>query len=73
MDLRTGRVYESKEAALAAGVPEADVIEVVRTPDGRYRLPSEAVVTALGGTPAHTPHQGTREMARRAKRFARTA
>lgn len=73
MDLNTGRVYESREAAIAAGVNPADLVAVERTPDGGYRLTSEQVITALGGNPAHAPHQGTREMARRAKRFARTA
>lgn len=29
MDLRTGRMYDSKEEALAAGVPESDIAEVV--------------------------------------------
>lgn len=33
MDLRTGRMYWSKEEALAAGVPESDIAEVVH-PDG---------------------------------------
>lgn len=33
MDLRTGRMYWSKEDALAAGVPESDIAEVVH-PDG---------------------------------------
>ena len=73
MDLRTGRVYETLDEAIAAGVDEADLIEVERMPDGRYRLPSEDVVTALGGNPDHRPHQGRREMARRAKRMAGNA
>lgn len=30
MDLRTGETYETKDAALAAGVPESDVAEIVR-------------------------------------------
>ena len=28
MDLRTGKTYETKEAALAAGVPESDLAEL---------------------------------------------
>lgn len=28
MDIRTGRIYETKEAALAAGVPESDIAEI---------------------------------------------
>lgn len=31
MDLRTGRMYETKEQALAAGVPESDIAEVLFT------------------------------------------
>lgn len=71
MDLRTGRVYESREAAIAAGVDPGDLIEVERTPDGRYRLPADKVIKALGGIakPKYQPHQSTREMARRAKRL----
>lgn len=30
MDLRTGKTYETKEEALALGVPESDIAEVVR-------------------------------------------
>ena len=71
MDLRTGRVYESRDEAIAAGVPAADLVEVERTADGRYRLPADQVITVLGGNPTHAPHQGVREMARRAKRLAR--
>ena len=33
MDMRTGRTYETKEAALAAGVPESDIAEVTQTLD----------------------------------------
>ena len=68
MDLRSGRVHESKEAALAAGVPESDLMEVERTADGRYRLPPDEVVRVLGGS-AQVPHQGKRELARRARRM----
>lgn len=31
MDLRTGRMYATKEEALAAGVPESDIAEVLMT------------------------------------------
>lgn len=73
MDLNTGRVYESREAAIAAGVNPADLVAVERTPDGGYRLSPEQVITALGGIakPKYQPHQGTREMARRANRKGR--
>ena len=30
MDLRTGETYETKQAALDAGVPESDIAEIVR-------------------------------------------
>ena len=30
MDLRTGETYETREAALKAGVPESDIAEIVR-------------------------------------------
>jgi len=33
MDIRTGRTYDSREAARAAGVPESDIAEVVIGPD----------------------------------------
>ena len=32
MDIRTGRIYETKEAALAAGVPESDIAEIIGDP-----------------------------------------
>lgn len=30
MDMRTGETYDTKEAAIAAGVPESDIAEIVR-------------------------------------------
>ncbi len=69
MDLRSGRIYETRDEALAAGVPASDLMEVERTADGRYRLPAEQVIQVLGGT-TQQPHQGARERARRAKRLA---
>lgn len=33
MDIRTGRTYDTKEAALAARVPESDIAEIVGHPD----------------------------------------
>lgn len=68
MDLRTGRIYESREAARAAGVPASDLIAVDRDRDGRVRLSSVAVTQLYGTT--QQPHQGTREKARRRKRLA---
>lgn len=62
MDLRTGRTYESKEAALAAGVPESDVAEVLDTPNG----PTVRIPFVPDTNPKHpTTHQGKRELARR--------
>lgn len=69
MDLKTGRVYDDYEAAVRAGVNPADLIAVERAPDGSYRLPSKEVVRVLGGS-EQLPHQGKREMARRAKRLS---
>lgn len=34
MDLRTGETYETREAATAAGVPSADIAEIVRQDPG---------------------------------------
>ena len=34
MDIRTGQTYETKDAALAAGVPDSDIAEIVRGDDG---------------------------------------
>jgi len=38
MDIRTGRTYETIEAARADGVPESDIARVARTPGGRESL-----------------------------------
>jgi len=67
MDLRTGRLYESKAAALAAGVPESDLVAVEVGAGGRLRLLGKALGIR---TSKYQPHQGKREMARRAKRMA---
>lgn len=60
MDTRTGELYDTKEAALAAGVPEEAIAELTR--DGDYwnkhtnkRYPA--------------PHQGKREMGRRRRQI----
>ena len=34
MDIRTGKTYETKEEALADGVPESDIAEIVRRDEG---------------------------------------
>lgn len=36
MDLRTGETYETKDAALKAGVPASDIAEVVK---GDHNIP----------------------------------
>lgn len=33
MDIRTGREYETREAAVADGVPDSDIAEVTRADD----------------------------------------
>ncbi len=33
MDLRTGRTYETRDDAIAAGVPDSDIAEVIPTAD----------------------------------------
>ena len=38
MDIRTGRTYETLEAALAAGVPEYDIAHVTKQQGGRRDL-----------------------------------
>jgi hypothetical protein len=65
MDLRTGRTYESREAALAAGVPASDIVEVVKTPRGpEPRVRREPLVP----TSNQQRHQGARERVRRLSR-----
>lgn len=34
MDIRTGQTYDTKADALAAGVPESDIAEIVRADPG---------------------------------------
>jgi hypothetical protein len=33
MDIRTGKTYDTREAAVADGVPDSDIAEVVRAND----------------------------------------
>ena len=50
MDLRTGRIYKSREDALAAGVPESDIVEW-------WAEPNEAPVVRVSGRhPMVTTH-----------------
>ena len=37
MDIRTGKTYETLEAALSAGVPESDLALIEHGPDGEPR------------------------------------
>lgn len=62
MDLRTGRTYETKEAALAAGVPESDIAEVHVTRDYDFHL-------KFANPKYSGPHQGKRETERRRRRM----
>jgi hypothetical protein len=64
MDIRTGRTYPTREAALKAGVPPSDLAHVTRR-DGDYW-------PKFDNSKYKSPHQGQREMARRAKRQAAT-
>jgi hypothetical protein len=48
MDLRTGKTYASKEAALAAGVPESDLAEIVGDPADPHPQAGEIVRFASG-------------------------
>lgn len=46
MDLRTGRTYDSKEDAIAAGVPESDLASIqARFDDMQERIDAPPVVT----------------------------
>jgi hypothetical protein len=65
MDIRTGQTYETREDALAAGVPESDIAHVKWTRQG----PQPSFTNPK--YPAR--HQGSREMRRRlAKRPSAT-
>jgi hypothetical protein len=37
MDIRTGQTYDTRESALAAGVPESDIAFIEHGPDGEPR------------------------------------
>lgn len=65
MDIRTGRTYDTREAALAAGVPESDIADMRVTRDSDYwpRFSRNQPV----------PHQGPRETRRRLRQLASTA
>jgi hypothetical protein len=58
MDLMTGKTYETKEAALADGVPESNLIDLRRV----------EFKTRDTGRSKYQPHQGTGEIARRLRR-----
>lgn len=60
MDLRTGKTYETREAALAAGVPESDIAHVMI----RARLEPFVEVS---NKKYPVRHQGRRETTRRMK------
>lgn len=60
MDIRTGRLYDTREDALAAGVPASDIAEVVTRRDGTYW-------PKFTNTKYPRRHQGSRETARRQK------
>lgn len=60
MDIATGKMYETREDAQAAGVPDSDIAEIKWTrecvPEPSFTNPKYAV-----------PHQGARELQRRRK------
>lgn len=61
MDLRTGKTYESLDAAIADGVPEADIVDA-STGD-------PLVVRERWPAPAPNREQGQRERERRMARM----
>jgi hypothetical protein len=65
MDMRTGQVYESYEAARKAGVPEEFLAPV---PHHAVDVRRECYKPSQRSK--YMPHQGSREMSRRAKRQA---
>jgi hypothetical protein len=67
MDTRTGRIYGSFDEALEAGVPEEFLVPV---PHHAIEIQRECYKTRDMGRSKLQPHQGSREMARRAKRQA---
>jgi hypothetical protein len=58
MDLMTGKTYETKEAAIADGVPEARLIDLRRVPHHMRDMSRSK----------YQPHQGANEITRRLKR-----
>jgi hypothetical protein len=68
MDIRTGKTYETQEAALADGVPASDIAHVTVTRDGEYWPKFDNPKRYTGGA-----QQGARELARRANRLAERA
>jgi hypothetical protein len=61
MDLRTGRTYPTKQAAIDAGVPEADIMLLAKS-----GLPRDAKRSKY-----KAPHQGKREIERRRRLAAK--
>lgn len=37
MDMRTGQTYATKQEALDAGVPESDLVEIIRPKNGPFK------------------------------------
>ena len=64
MDMRTGVIYDSVEAAHAAGVDDKHLVTAV------HRETLEDLKRRLKLRSRHVRHQGTREMARRAPAIA---
>ena len=66
MDIRTGQLYESKEAALEAGVPESDIAEIFKRRDGTYW-------PKFDNKKCPVPHQSMRERQRRVRQQEKSA
>ena len=86
MDSRTGQIYESKAAALEAGVPEADIVEIDGQPSAvgniartyqELRRLEQAIAAQQQTVPQVKPFtakdQQNRKARRRAEKEARKA
>jgi hypothetical protein len=65
MDMRTGQIYESIDAAREAGVPEEFLAPV---PHHAIEVRRECATPCERSK--YQPHQGSRELARRLRRVA---